>query len=139
MVFDDFLVQPYAFVIPAYKGIRQYTFINNQNVHYSVQFVQKKNDFTDFLMDLSVFNNEDEYETVNDSAVFRKMSTVIHILHHFIENNLHCKQIEFTPVSETNIHINRREHLFERYIRGYTKSVDWKYKIINHRFILTKK
>ena len=140
MLYEEFLVKPYDFIVPAYKGIRQYSFLDHSDTEYKVQFVQKNNNFTSFLMDLSVsFDDNDEYETVNSRDVFKKMSTVIHILNHFIESNTYCTTIEFTPVNEVGKKINRREHLFERYIRSFTAKIHWKYQILNQKFILTKK
>jgi hypothetical protein len=90
-------------------------------------------------MDFSIANDDnDEYDTINSTDVFKKMSTLIHILNEFIEDNPICEQVEFTPVSENDHQSNRRLTLFERYIKPFVALIHWNYSINNQKFTLTK-
>uniref|UniRef100_UPI0026063679 DUF6934 family protein n=1 Tax=Fluviicola sp. TaxID=1917219 RepID=UPI0026063679 len=77
---------PYPFQRPAFIGVREYSFINSLGDKYSVQFVQKNNRLTDYIVDLSLKNqDQDEYQTMNNGDVYKIMATVISIFLDFIQ------------------------------------------------------
>ena len=130
---------PYPFQRPAFIGIREYIFINSHGDEYSVQFVQKNNHITNYIVDLSLKNHDqDEYQTMNTGDVYKVMSTVVSILLDFIEQTPYCQSIEFVPVSENHQLSNRRSVLFSRYVQLFKRLTDWEYKINDGVFTLSR-
>lgn len=132
-------VAPYPFQRPAFIGIREYRFVNSLGDEYSVQFVQKNNQITSYIVDLSLKSqDQDEYHTMNTGDVYKVMATVIAILLDFISQTPHCKSIEFVPVSENEHQSNRRSVLFLRYVQSFKALTGWDYKINDGLFTLTR-
>ncbi|AEA42712.1 hypothetical protein [Fluviicola taffensis] len=130
---------PYPFQRPAFIGIREYSFTNSLGDEYSVQFVQKNNQITNYIVDLSLRSEDrDEYQTMNTGDVYKVMATVIDILIDFIEHTTYCQSIEFVPVSESNHLSNRRSVLFLRYVQFFKKLTGWNYTVIDGVFTLTR-
>lgn len=133
------LAAPYPFKRPAFIGIREYGFTNSLGDEYSVQFVQKNNHIVNYIVDLSLKNqDQDEYQTMNTGDVYKVMSTVIHILLDFIEQTPYCQTIEFVPVSENDQEFNRRSVLFLRYVQLFKILTGWDYTISQGVFTLTR-
>lgn len=133
------LAAPYPFQRPAFIGIREYSFINSHGDAYSVQFVQKNNQITNYIVDLSLKNHDqDEYQTMNTGDVYRVMATVVSILIDFIEQTPYCQSIEFVPVSENHQLSNRRSALFLRYVQLFKVLTGWDYKINAGVFTLSR-
>lgn len=130
---------PYPFQRPAFIGVREYSFINSLGDKYSVQFVQKNNHLTDYIVDLSLKNqDQDEYQTMNTGDVYKIMATVISIFMDFIRQTPFCQRIEFVPVSENDQLSNRRSILFLRYVQFFKTLSGWDYQIKDGVFILTR-
>lgn len=130
---------PYPFQRPAFIGIREYSFVNSHGDNYSVQFVQKNNRITNYIVDLSIKNqDQDEYQTMNTGDVYRVMATVVSIILDFIEQTPYCQSIEFVPVSENDHLSNRRSTLFLRYVQLFKTLTGWDYKINNGVFTLSR-
>lgn len=130
---------PYAFQRPAFIGIREYRFVNSLGDEYSVQFVQKNNQITNYIVDLSLKSqDQDEYQTMNTGDVYKVMATVVSILLDFIAQTPHCKSIEFVPVSENDHQSNRRSVLFRRYVQLFKTVTGWDYQINDGLFTLTR-
>ncbi|WP_343606977.1 hypothetical protein [Fluviicola sp.] len=133
------LADPYPFLKPAFIGIREYSFTNSLGDEYSVQFVQKNKQRTDYIVDLSLKNqDQDEYQTMNTGDVYKVMATVVYIVLDFIQQTPYCKNIEFTPVSENDHQSNRRAILFQRYVHFFTSITGWDYRIKDGVFTLTR-
>lgn len=133
------LADPYPFQKPAFICIREYSFTNSLGDEYSVQFVQKDKQRTDYIVDLSLKNqDQDEYETMNTGDVYKVMATVVCIVLDFIQQTPYCRNIEFTPVSENDRLANRRSVLFQRYVRFFKIMTGWDYRIKDGVFTLTR-
>jgi hypothetical protein len=130
---------PYSFQRPAFIGIREYCFTNSLGDEYSVQFVQKNHQITNYIVDLSLRSEDkDEYQTMNTGDVYRVMATVIAILIDFIEHTTYCQTIEFVPISENDQEPNRRSILFLRYVQFFKKLTGWNYSVTDGVFTLTR-
>ena len=124
------LAKAYKFSPPAFIGMRQYSFKNTSDDLYCVQFVQKKNNHAEYIVDLSIDDSDfDEYLTTNFGDIFRVMATVVHILIDFIEKTNYLKSIEFVPIEEKNKKVNRRLIVFERYAKIFCATTGWHYTI----------
>lgn len=124
------LVVPYAFEAPAYQSIRYYRFFNEEGTEYHVQFVKDKQSVFNVFVDLSLKNTDDEYATTNNGNVFRIMSTVVHILNHYISRNPTISRISLTAIEEENIDSNRRLLLFERFCKHFKSLNNWNYQVV---------
>lgn len=132
------LIDPYPFEGPAYQSIRHYRLFNRNQMDYNVQFVKDASKPFFYYVDLSIKNGEDEYETTNAGDVLRIMSTTLHIIIDFIQNNPSTEAISFTAIDEENQSINRRIHLFERSCQQFIAKIGWNYKLKGNSILLSK-
>lgn len=110
------LKQPYSFQRPAYQSIRYYTFTDLQQHEYMVQFARDSKNPLKVFIDLSVRDYEDEYSLTNAGDVYGVMSTVLHIVMDYLEMHPQVNNIQVSAVNEDEQAVNRRMHLYLRYL-----------------------
>lgn len=132
------MIDPYPYEAPAYQSIRYYRFFNEDGMEYNVQFARDQQVISKVFVDLSLKNEDDEYATVKTGDPYKIMSTILHILQDYLEQNPLLDCVIFTAVEEVDQKENRRLLLFERFCKQFRSMDGWNYHITGSTITLTK-
>jgi len=137
-------VEPYEIEYPAIRSGSVYKFTTHSDIEYEVRFARKKNNLLHTTIAFGVLNDEfegEEYALTNRGEAFRVMTTLVIVVHAYMEQHPNVKVYEFVgePTADEQAEFpNKRLNLYKRYLDTIFNPIDWKWVVKGNRCVISR-